>query len=101
LDVSTISRVVNSKYVQTPFGIFLLRELFSNAVSNEAGDDVTTAEIKAEIKEIIENEDKRHPLNDDALTAILAEKGYTLVRRTVAKYREGLGFDVARLRKTI
>jgi len=101
LDVSTISRVVNSKYVQTPFGIFLLRELFSNAVSNEAGDDVTTAEIKAEIKEIIENEDKRHPLNDDALTAILAEKGYTLVRRTVAKYREGLGFDVARLRKII
>jgi len=101
LDVSTISRVVNSKYVQTPFGIFLLRELFSNAVSNEAGDDVTTAEIKAEIKEIIDNEDKRHPLNDDALTAILAEKGYTLVRRTVAKYREGLGFDVARLRKTI
>ena len=101
LDISTISRVVNSKYVQTPFGIFLLRDLFSNAVSNEAGNDVTSAEIKAEIKEIIENEDKRNPLNDDALTAILAEKGYSLVRRTVAKYREGLGFDVARLRKTL
>ncbi|MCL2413931.1 MAG: RNA polymerase factor sigma-54 [Bacteroidales bacterium] len=101
LDISTISRVVNSKYVQTPFGIFLLRDLFSNAVSNEAGDDVTSAEIKAQIKEIIENEDKRNPLNDDALTAILVEKGYSLVRRTVAKYREGLGFDVARLRKSI
>jgi len=101
LDVSTISRVVNSKYVQTAFGIFLLRDLFSNAVSNEAGDDVTSAEIKAQIKEIIENEDKRNPLNDDALTTILVEKGYSLVRRTVAKYREGLGFDVARLRKSI
>ena len=101
LDVSTISRVVNSKYVQTPFGIFLLRELFSNAVSNEAGDDVTSAEIKAQIAEIIANEDKRTPLNDDALTAILTQKGYSLARRTVAKYREGLGLGVARLRKTI
>ena len=101
LDVSTISRVVNSKYAQTPFGIFLLRDLFSNAVSNDAGDDVTSAEIKAQISEIIAGEDKRNPLNDDALTAILAEKGYALARRTVAKYREGLGFDVARLRKTI
>jgi RNA polymerase sigma-54 factor len=101
LDVSTISRVVNSKYVQTPFGIFLLRELFSNAVSNEAGNDVTSAEIKAQIVEIINNEDKRKPVNDDAITAILAEKGYPLARRTVAKYREGLGFGVARLRKTI
>jgi RNA polymerase sigma-54 factor len=101
LDISTISRVVNSKYVQTQFGIFLLRDLFSNAVSNESGEDVTSAEIKAQISEIITNEDKRNPLNDDALTAILAEKGYTLARRTVAKYREGLGFGVARLRKTI
>ena len=101
LDVSTISRVVNSKYVQTPFGVFLLRDLFSNAISHEAGDDVTSAEIKAQISEIIANEDKRNPLNDDAITAILAEKGYVLARRTVAKYREGLGFGVARLRKTI
>jgi RNA polymerase sigma-54 factor len=101
LDVSTISRVVNSKYVQTPFGVFLLRDLFSNAVSNEAGDDVTSAEIKAQIAEIINAEDKKNPLNDDALTVILAEKGYHLARRTVAKYREGLGFGVARLRKTI
>ncbi|MDR0438055.1 MAG: RNA polymerase factor sigma-54 [Bacteroidales bacterium] len=101
LDVSTISRVVNSKYVQTPFGIFLLRDLFSNAISNEEGEDVTSAEIKVQIAEIIANEDKRKPLNDDALTAILAEKGYTLARRTVAKYREGLGIGVARLRKSI
>jgi RNA polymerase sigma-54 factor len=101
LDVSTISRVVNSKYVQTPFGVFLLRDLFSNAISNEAGDDVTSAEIKAQIVEIINDEDKKNPLNDDALNAILAEKGYNLARRTVAKYREGLGFGVARLRKTI
>jgi RNA polymerase sigma-54 factor len=101
LDVSTISRVVNSKYVQTPFGVFLLRDLFSNAVSNESGDDVTSAEIKAEIAEIINGENKKNPLNDDALTGILAEKGYHLARRTVAKYREGLGFGVARLRKTI
>jgi RNA polymerase sigma-54 factor len=101
LDVSTISRVVNSKYVQTPFGVFLLRNLFSNAVSNEDGDDVTSTEIKAQITEIIHAENKKKPLNDDALTAILSEKGYNLARRTVAKYREGLGFDVARLRKTI
>ena len=101
LDVSTISRVVNSKYVQTPFGVFLLRDLFSNAISHEDGDDVTSAEIKAQIAEIIANEDKRNPLNDDAITAVLAEKGYVLARRTVAKYREGLGFGVARLRKTI
>ncbi len=101
LDISTISRVVNSKYVQTSFGIFLLRDLFSNAISNEEGEDVTSAEIKALITDIIANEDKRHPINDDALTAILAEKGYTLARRTVAKYREGLGIGVARLRKSI
>jgi RNA polymerase sigma-54 factor len=101
LDVSTISRVVNSKYVQTPFGVFLLRDLFSNAVSNEAGDDVTSAEIKAQIAEIINGEDKKNPLNDDAITVILSKKGYHLARRTVAKYREGLGFGVARLRKII
>jgi RNA polymerase sigma-54 factor len=101
LDVSTISRVVNSKYVQTPFGVFLLRELFSNAVSSEAGDDVTSAEIKVQIAEIINGEDKKKPLNDDAITTILSEKGYSLARRTVAKYREGLGFRVARLRKSI
>ncbi len=101
LDVSTISRVVNSKYVQTQFGIFLLRELFSNAISSEPGDDVTSAEVKVLIREIIDGEDKRKPLNDDALTAILAEKGYALARRTIAKYRENMGIGVARLRKTI
>jgi RNA polymerase sigma-54 factor len=92
---------VNSKYVQTPFGIFMLRELLSNAVSNEQGNDVTSAEIKAEIAEIINGENKKNPLNDDAITAILSKKGYQLARRTVAKYREGLGFGVARLRKSI
>ena len=101
LDISTISRVVNSKYVQLPFGVFLLRDLFSNAVSNETGDDVTSAEIKAQIAEIINGENKKNPMNDDAITTILAEKGYSLARRTVAKYREGLGFGVARLRKII
>jgi RNA polymerase sigma-54 factor len=101
LDVSTISRVVNSKYVQTPFGIFLLRNLFSNAISNEDGENITSAEVKALITEIVASEDKRNPLNDDALNAILAEKGYNLARRTVAKYREGLGIGVARLRKSI
>jgi RNA polymerase sigma-54 factor len=101
LDVSTISRVVSSKYVQTPFGVFLLRDLFSNAVSGKSGEDITSAEIKVQISEIIDDEDKRMPLNDDELTAILAEKGYKLARRTVAKYREGLGYGVARLRKSI
>lgn len=101
LDVSTISRVVNRKYVQTSFGIILLRDLFSNAISDESGEDVTSAEVKGLIKAIIDGEDKRTPLNDEALTAILAKKGYTLARRTVAKYRERLNIGVARLRKMI
>ncbi len=98
LDVSTISRVVNSKYVQTPFGILLLKELFSEAMSTEDGGEVSSYEIKQIIVDCIASEDKRHPIKDETLMEILNARGYRIARRTVAKYREALGIPVARLR---
>lgn len=101
LDVSTISRVVNSKYIQTHFGIIPLKQLFSEAMQTDSGEEVSSYEIKKILTECIENEDKRKPLTDEVLMDTLNEKGYHIARRTVAKYREMLGVPVARLRKEI
>ncbi|WP_295936961.1 RNA polymerase factor sigma-54 [uncultured Alistipes sp.] len=101
LDVSTISRVVNSKYVQTQFGIILLKSLFSEAMQTDSGEEVSSYEIKDILQECIDGEDKRKPLTDEMLMNILNEKGYLIARRTVAKYREMLDIPVARLRKQI
>lgn len=101
LDVSTISRVVNSKYVQTQFGIILLKSLFSEAMQTESGEEVSSYEIKNILQQCIDEEDKRHPLTDETLMDILNSKGYRIARRTVAKYRELLNIPVARLRKQI
>lgn len=101
LDVSTISRVSNSKYVQTTFGIFPLKYFFSEGIQNADGDDVSTREVKSILREAVDNEDKRVPLTDEKLVEILAQKSYNIARRTVAKYREQLGIPVARLRKSL
>ena len=101
LDVSTISRVANSKYVQTSFGIILLKSLFSEAMQTVNGDEVSSYEIKNLLEQCIAEEDKRHPLTDEQLMNILNDKGYCIARRTVAKYREMLSIPVARLRKEI
>ena len=101
LDVSTISRVVNSKYVKTQFGIILLKSLFSEAMQTESGEEVSSYEIKNILQQCIDEEDKRHPLTDETLMDILNSKGYRIARRTVAKYREMLNIPVARLRKQI
>ena len=101
LDVSTISRVVNSKYAQTHFGIILLKSLFSEAMQTESGEVVSSYEIKNILQHCIDEEDKRHPLTDETLMNILNAKGYCIARRTVAKYREMLDIPVARLRKQI
>lgn len=101
LDVSTISRVVNSKYIQTQFGILPLKQLFSEAMQTDSGEEVSSYEIKNILTECIESEDKRKPLTDEVLMDILNSKGYHIARRTVAKYREMLGIPVARLRKQI
>ena len=99
LDISTISRVANSKYVETPYGTKLIKEFFSEAMKNEQGEDVSTLEIKKILKNVIEEEDKHKPLPDDQLAEILKEKGYPIARRTIAKYREQLDIPVARMRK--
>ena len=101
LDVSTISRVVNSKYVQTQFGIILLKSLFSEAMQTDSGEEVSSYEIKNILQQCIDEEDKRRPLTDETLMDILNSKSYRIARRTVAKYREMLGIPVARLRKQI
>ena len=101
LDVSTISRVANSKYVQTSFGIILLKSLFSEAMQTTSGEEVSSYEIKNLLEQCISEEDKRRPLTDEQLMTILNDKGYCIARRTVAKYREMLGIPVARLRKEI
>ncbi len=101
LDVSTISRVVNSKYIQTPYGITLLKDLFSEAMSTDDGGEVSSHEIKQILRDCVEHEDKRRPIKDEALMEILNAKGYRIARRTVAKYREMLGIPVARLRKEL
>ena len=100
LDVSTISRVVNSKYIQTHFGVIPLKQLFSEAMQTDSGEEVSSYEIKQILSECIEGEDKHRPLTDEALMDILNSKGYHIARRTVAKYREMLGIPVARLRKS-
>lgn len=101
LDISTISRVANSKYVETPYGTKLIKEFFSESMKNDQGEDVSTLEIKKILQNIIEDEDKKKPLPDDQLADLLKEKGYPIARRTVAKYREQLEIPVARMRKKI
>ena len=101
MDVSTVSRVANSKYVDTPYGTKLIKEFFSESMKNDQGEDVSTREIKKILEITISEEDKKKPLTDDKLAKILKEKGYPIARRTVAKYREQLDLPVARLRKEI
>lgn len=101
MDVSTVSRVANSKYVDTPYGTKLIKDFFSESMKNDQGEDVSTREIKKILEITIGDEDKRKPLTDDKLAKILKEKGYPIARRTVAKYREQLDIPVARLRKEI
>ncbi|WP_228236950.1 RNA polymerase factor sigma-54 [Allomuricauda sp. M10] len=101
MDVSTVSRVANSKYVDTPYGTKLIKDFFSEAMKNEQGEDVSTKEIKKILETVIGDEQKKKPLTDDKLAKILKERGYPIARRTVAKYREQLGIPVARLRKQI
>ncbi len=101
LDISTISRVANSKYIQTHFGIHPLKFFFSEGLQTDSGEEVSTREIKKILRDCISNEEKRHPLTDEKLTDILQKKGYQIARRTVAKYREQLNIPVARLRKEI
>jgi RNA polymerase sigma-54 factor len=101
MDVSTVSRVANSKYVSTPYGTKLIKEFFSESMKNDQGEDVSTKEIKNILASVIKEESKKKPLTDDKLSALLKDKGYPIARRTVAKYREQLDIPVARLRKEI
>jgi RNA polymerase sigma-54 factor len=101
LDISTVSRVTNSKYIQTPFGTFLLKSFFSESLSTDSGEDVSTREVKKILQNIVEDENKKKPLTDGVLTELLKDKGYNIARRTIAKYREQLGIPVARLRKEL
>ena len=99
VDISTVSRVANSKYVQTEFGTKLLKEFFSDKVQNNDGDDVTTVEVKKMLSNIIDEEDKTNPLSDEALMELLDKTGISLSRRTISKYREKMNIPVARLRR--
>ncbi len=101
LDISTISRVANSKYVQTSFGTLLLKSLFSESLKNDNGEDVSTKEIKKILNDCVDAEDKKKPMTDEQLVVVLKEKGYNIARRTIAKYREQLSIPVARLRKEL
>lgn len=101
MDISTISRVANSKYVQTPYGTFLLKTFFSESLSTDSGEEVSTREVKKILEDAIEAEDKRKPLTDEKLATLLKDKGYNIARRTVAKYREQLNIPVARMRKEL
>jgi RNA polymerase sigma-54 factor len=101
LDISTVSRVANSKYVQTNFGIYPLKYFFSESLSTDSGEEVSTREVKKILSDAIENEDKKNPLTDERLMDLLNEKGYNIARRTVAKYREQLNLPVARMRKAL
>jgi len=101
MDISTISRVANSKYVQTPYGTFLLKSFFSESLSTDSGEEVSTREVKKILSDSIGAEDKKKPLTDEKLATLLKEKGYNIARRTVAKYREQLNIPVARLRKQL
>jgi len=101
MDISTISRVANSKYVDTPYGTKLIKSFFSEGIKNSKGEEISTIEVKKILEEIIKEENKNSPFTDDLLTKILNEKGYPIARRTVAKYREMIGAPVARLRKKL
>ena len=101
MDISTISRVANSKYIDTPYGVKLLKSFFSEGIKKDDGEDVSTIEIKKFLKDLIINENKKKPLTDQIISLLLKEKGYNIARRTVAKYREQLDIPVARLRKSI
>lgn len=101
MDISTVSRVASSKYVQTEFGVYPLKHFFSEGIATDEGEEASSREVKAKLKEFVDNEDKREPLSDEKLEKMLKEAGYHIARRTVAKYREQLGIPVARLRKNI
>ncbi len=101
MDISTVSRVANSKYVQTPYGTFLLKSFFSESLSTDSGEEVSTREVKKILQNAVDDEDKRKPLTDEKLCNLLKDKGYNIARRTVAKYREQLNIPVARLRKEL
>ena len=100
-DISTISRVVNSKYIETHFGIYSLKYFFSEGLENQEGEEVSTRELKKALQECVDNEDKRHPLTDDQLVTVMSGKGYKVARRTIAKYRDQLNIPKARLRKEL
>ena len=100
-DISTISRVVNSKYIETHFGIYSLKYFFSEGLENQDGEEVSTRELKKALQECIDNEDKRRPLTDDQLVSVMSSKGYKVARRTIAKYRDQLNIPKARLRKEL
>lgn len=101
MDISTVSRVANSKYVSTPYGTKLIKEFFSESMTNDQGEEVSTHEIKTILQRVVGEENKRKPYPDDILAKILKEKGYPIARRTIAKYREQLDIPVARLRKEL
>ena len=101
MDISTVSRVANSKYIQSPYGTFLLKSFFSESLTTTSGEEVSTREVKKILQDLIEAEEKKRPLTDERLAQFLKEKGYNIARRTVAKYREQLNIPVARLRKEI
>jgi RNA polymerase sigma-54 factor len=98
MDISTVSRACSNKYVQTQFGIFPLKYFFSEATHTQSGEEISTREIKQKLRELVDNEDKNHPITDDELVEILHQSGYSIARRTVAKYREKMGIPVARVR---
>jgi RNA polymerase sigma-54 factor len=101
MDISTISRVANSKYIDTPYGVKLLKTFFSEGLKNEEGEDVSSIEIKNILSQLIAEENKKKPITDEVLSKLMKEKGYIVARRTIAKYREQLDIPVARLRKEL
>jgi len=101
MDISTVSRVANSKYIETPYGVKLIKTFFSEGLKNNEGEDVSSIEIKKILEELIIQEDKKNPLTDQTLSSLLKEKSYIVARRTVAKYREQLEIPVARMRKEL
>ena len=101
MDISTVSRVANSKYIDTPYGVKLLKSFFSEGMKKDDGEDVSTIEIKKILKDLIAHENKKKPVTDQVISILLKEKGYNVARRTVAKYREQMDIPVARLRKEL
>ena len=101
MDISTVSRTVRNKYVQTDFGVYELKYFFSNPIQTESGEDVSSKIVKEKIRELIDNEDKSKPLSDDKITQLVNDAGYPIARRTVAKYREAMKISKATLRRKI